>query len=177
MVHKLTVIRKLFYPEDCQGELLFDGIHQCATLEPTDRGLDCDMTLDKIVSIKQPGITAIPVNTPAIPAYRVQCMFWGVPHNRYVPTLVGVPDYAGVGIHSVGTSKDTLGCLGIGTASAGENLEAGGFIARDALYSKMGVPAIGSPGSPGQIIAWPNNDEYYISYQREPNAWQQFKSV
>ena len=176
MIHKLTVIRKSFYHEDCQGELLFDEVHQCATLEPTDRGLDCDMTVSQIAAIKIPGLTAIPVNTDKIPAYKVVCMFWGAPHNRFVPTLVNVPDYAGVGIHSVGTSKDTLGCLGLGTASAGENLEAGGFIARDALYSKMGVPPVGTKGTPGQIIGWPNNAEYFISYGRDAAAWQPFNS-
>ena len=176
MKHELRVIRSVFYKEDCQGSLLFDGVHQCATLEPTDRGLDCDMPIAKIASIKIPGLTAIPVNTPAISEYKVVCMFWGAPHNKWVPTLVNVPDYSGVGIHSVGTVSDTLGCLGIGTASAGENLEAGGFIARDALYAKMGVPTVGTAGSSGQIMPWANGDEYSISYQRDGAAWEAFKS-
>ena len=175
MIHELTVIRKLFYPEDTQGELLYDGEHECATLEPTDRGLTCDMTVDEIAKIKIPGKTAIPINTPKIPFYKVVCMFWGAPHNRFVPTLQGVPDFAGVGIHSVGTSHDTLGCLGVGTVSAGEDLIANGFGARDALYSKMGVPPVGTPGTPGQIIAWPNGDEYYITYKRDDVAWANFK--
>lgn len=175
MIHNLLVLRKVFFPEDTQGELLFDGVHQCATLEPTDRGLDCDMSINQLAKIKQPGITAIPVNTGSKPNYKIVCMFWGVPHNRFIPTLVNVPDYAGIGIHSVGTHKDTLGCLGIGIASAGEDLEAGGFIARDALYSKMGVPIVGTSGYGGQIQPWPNADEYYISYQRDETAWLAFK--
>lgn len=168
---ELKVVRMKFFDVDTQGFLYVNGQLQCATLEPLDRGLSCDMDLQQIAHAKVPALTAIPVNNASVPSYRVVMQYWGAPHNRYVPTLASVPGYSGVGIHSVGSHKDTEGCLGVGTGSAGEDLIAGGFAARDALYTKLGVLPLGTPGTPGQIQPWPNGEEYYITYEREPDAW------
>lgn len=154
----LKVVRSVFNDNDTQGFLYVDGVQECATLEPTDRGLDTDMSAAEILARKIFGKTAIPVNTPAVPAYEVTKDYWPAPHDKYVPTLNDVPAYSGVGIHSVGTVSDTLACLGVGQKNVGENLMSNGFAARDALYTKIWA-------------AMAAGKKIFISYERNPAAW------
>ena len=60
---KLTLVRKYKKQSYTIGDLLINGKFFCSTLEDADRGLDDSMSLDKILSLKIAGITAIPYGT------------------------------------------------------------------------------------------------------------------
>ena len=90
------------------GKRLGDGQHYCCTLEDTDRGLDSKMSVDKILSIKKPHITAIPTGR-----YEITVTY--SPHfRRNLPLLNNVPCYLGVRIHPGNTAEDTDGCILVG---------------------------------------------------------------
>ena len=93
---KLELIRKDFTEISTIGDLLIDGEFFCYTLEDTVR--------DKKIN----GVTAIPYGT-----YEVIINF----SNRFqrpMPLLLNVPGFDGIRIHSLNTSDQTEGCIGIG---------------------------------------------------------------
>lgn len=93
---KLELIRKEFTEMSTIGDLLIDGKFFCYTLE--------DMYRDKKIK----GVTAIPYGT-----YEVIINF----SNRFqkpMPLLLNVPNFEGIRIHSLNTSDQTEGCIGIG---------------------------------------------------------------
>jgi len=93
---KLELIRKEFTEMSTIGDLLIDGEFFCYTLEDTVR--------DKKIN----GVTAIPYGT-----YEVIINF----SNRFqkpMPLLLNVPNFEGIRIHSLNTSDQTEGCIGIG---------------------------------------------------------------
>jgi hypothetical protein len=87
------------------GGLSIDGVYECETLEPTDRGLRQDMTLEEIASIKVPGKTAIPVGR-----YKVEVTLSSRFH-RMLPVLVDVPGFEGIRVHSGNKASETSGCI------------------------------------------------------------------
>ena len=93
---KLELIRKDFTEISTIGDLLIDGEFFCYTLE--------DAVRDKKIN----GVTAIPYGT-----YEVIINF----SNRFqkpMPLLLNVPNFEGIRIHSLNTSDQTEGCIGIG---------------------------------------------------------------
>ncbi len=81
----------------------------CDTLEPTRRNLSGGAR-------KKAGRTAIPEGRyPLVVAYSPK-------FRRWLPTLVGVPGFKGIRIHTGNTENDTRGCILVGTASAGSCL-------------------------------------------------------
>jgi hypothetical protein len=80
-----------------EGELLWNGEHQCFTLE------------DVVRYAKISGCTAIPAGT-----YQVTLTF-SPKFNRVMPLINDVPNYEGVRIHYGNTAEDTEGCLLVGT--------------------------------------------------------------
>jgi hypothetical protein len=93
---RLDLIRKTFTEYSTIGDLLIDGKFYCYTLE--------DMYRDKKIK----GVTAIPYGT-----YEVIINF----SNRFqkpMPLLLNVPGFEGIRIHSLNTSDQTEGCIGIG---------------------------------------------------------------
>ncbi|MCE5226770.1 MAG: DUF5675 family protein [Porphyromonadaceae bacterium] len=93
---KLDLIRKEFTEISTIGELLIDGIFYCYTLE--------DMYREKKIK----GVTAIPYGK-----YEVIINF----SNRFqkqMPLLLNVKGFEGIRIHSLNTSDQTAGCIGVG---------------------------------------------------------------
>lgn len=91
---------------------LGDGKHYCCTLEDTDRGLEQNMSLEKILFLKKPHLTAIPTG-------RYQITVTYSPHfKRNLPLLNNVPGYSGVRIHPGNTAEDTDGCILVGENNA-----------------------------------------------------------
>ena len=77
----------------------------CDTLEPTRRNLSGGAR-------KKAGRTAIPEGRyPLVVAYSPK-------FHRWLPTLVGVPGFKGIRIHTGNTENDTQGCILVGTAAA-----------------------------------------------------------
>ena len=90
------------------GNRLSDGKHYCCTLEDTDRGLDASMSLNKIMCMKKPHVTAIPIGR-----YEVTVTY-SPRFKRQLPLVNNVPGYSGVRIHSGNTAEDTDGCILVG---------------------------------------------------------------
>lgn len=113
---KLKLIRKWKKDTYTIGQLYIDGVFFSNTIEDKDRGLSQDMATSKILSIKKPGITAIPTGTYTI-TLDVQSQKYKKSKtmmqfcNAYMPRLVNVPGYAGILIHPGNSASDTEGCI------------------------------------------------------------------
>lgn len=94
------------------GDFLIDGVLFCHGLEPTDRGLTSEMTLEEIEAIKIHGETAVPAGR-----YRV-VKFYSPKHQTMVPRIMDIPGFDFVEIHVGNTAKDTEGCLLLGYGMA-----------------------------------------------------------
>jgi hypothetical protein len=93
------------------GKLYIDGVYFCDTLEDKDRGLDQNMDISKIMSIKIKGETAIPTGTYDIDMNRISPKY--SVSNQYIkldsqykldlkgrlPYLKKVPGFEGILIH------------------------------------------------------------------------------
>ena len=116
---ELIVERKYKKQSYTIGNLYVNGKFFSNTLEDADRGLDDSMSLDKILELKKPSITAIPKGTYEItldidspkfgskPFYRQVC-------NGKLPRLLNVKGFEGILIHAGNTDKDSAGCLLVG---------------------------------------------------------------
>lgn len=94
---ELKLIRDTFTEDSTIGKLYIDGVYFSETLE------------DKVRDVKIQNITAIPYGK-----YEVIVNF----SNRFqmqMPLLISVPNYEGVRIHWGNYSKDTDGCILLGT--------------------------------------------------------------
>ena len=94
---KLKLIRETFTDESTIGKLFINDKYHCFTLE------------DKVREAKIQNVTAIPKGN-----YEVVLSF----SNRFqqvMPLLLNVPNYEGVRIHWGNYSKDTDGCVLLGS--------------------------------------------------------------
>ena len=101
------------------SNLIIDGETFCQVLEDADRGLDSSMSLDKILELKRPSITAIPRGTYEITLDVVSPRFGSKPFYKEVcdgklPRLLNVKGFDGVLIHAGNTAEDSAGCLLVG---------------------------------------------------------------
>lgn len=86
-------------PADGDGET-----YLCDTLEPRRRNL-------KGGERKIAGATAIPEGRYPLVISK------SAKFRRWLPTLLGVPDFSGILIHAGNTERDTRGCILVGTNS------------------------------------------------------------
>ena len=112
----IKLIRKWKREKYTIGQLYVDGVFFSNTIEDKDRGLSQTMSLQKILFMKKPGITAIPTGTYEI-TLSVQSNKYKKSktmmqfNNAYMPRLLDVPGYSGVLIHPGNTAEDTEGCI------------------------------------------------------------------
>lgn len=92
-----------------RGSLFRDGDLWMHILEDEVRRDDPSTPRDEGAKIKK--LSAIPAGR-----YEIK-LTWSPKYGRFMPEIVGVPDYSGIRIHSGHNEKDTEGCL----------LTAGGF--------------------------------------------------
>lgn len=101
------------------SNLYIDNKWFCNVLEDADRGLDDTMSIDRILELKKPNITAIPRGTYEItlevisPKYS-KVQFYRDVCNGKVPRLKNVKGFDGILIHAGNTDKDVSGCLLVG---------------------------------------------------------------
>lgn len=97
---ELKLIRETYTEDSTIGKLYVNDVFYCFTLE------------DKVRDVKIKNVTAIPAGR-----YKVVVDF----SNRFqqlMPLLLNVPNYLGVRIHTGNYSKDTEGCILIGSTKA-----------------------------------------------------------
>lgn len=116
---ELLVDRKWKKQSYTISNLLINGKWFCNVLEDADRGLDDSMSVDRILELKKPTITAIPRGTYEItldivsPKYS-KVQFYKDVCNGKVPRLKNVKGFDGILIHAGNTDKDSSGCLLVG---------------------------------------------------------------
>ena len=111
----ITQTRTFFTPNSSVSKLSFDNVTppaQIFTLEPTDRGLTKDMSLDDIKKIKVFGQTAIPYGE-----YDIKFLY-SPKFGKLMPHFIDVPDYTDVLYHPGNYPKDTLACSLVGYSHA-----------------------------------------------------------
>lgn len=97
---ELKVIRETFTEDSTIGKMYINDVYHCYTLE------------DKVREVKVQNVTAIPKGR-----YEVIINF----SNRFqqqMPLLLNVPNFEGVRIHWGNYSKDTEGCILVGSTKA-----------------------------------------------------------
>lgn len=97
---ELKLIRETYTEDSTIGKLYVNDLFHCFTLE------------DKVRDVKIKNVTAIPAGR-----YKVVVDF----SNRFqqlMPLLLNVPNYLGVRIHTGNYSKDTEGCILVGSTKA-----------------------------------------------------------
>lgn len=104
----LELIRKYKKENYTIGKLYINGKYFCDTLEDTDRGLDQNMSLDKIKNLKVKAHTAIPTGV-----YEIK-MTYSPKYKRIMPLINNVPGYEGIRIHAGNTHEHTEGCVLVG---------------------------------------------------------------
>ena len=101
---EITVKRMKFYKEGTIGQMYLDGEFFCFTLEDVVR----EVPGEPVEKWKVPGETAIPTG-------KYQVVLQNSPHFGHdTPTLLKVPGFDYIRIHSGNTDKDTEGCLILG---------------------------------------------------------------
>lgn len=87
-----------------EGKMYIDGVFECFTVEDADRGLEAG---GKKVQDK----TAIPRGT-----YKV-IMSMSPRFKKVLPEVLNVPGFTGVRIHAGNNSRDTEGCIIVGSVN------------------------------------------------------------
>jgi hypothetical protein len=116
----LVEVKRFEYkPNYTIGKLYIDGKYECYTLEDAYR--------DKKIQ----DITAIPKGT-----YKL-VIDASTRFKRDMPHILDVPNFSGVRIHAGNTSKDTEGCILLGTTWSGGDFIAQSKTAFDKFFSKL----------------------------------------
>lgn len=105
---ELLVSRKIKTANSTIGDFIVNGTFFSFCLEPTDRGLTSDMSLDQIKAIKVQDKTCIPTGRYQVTKY------FSPKHNAFVSLLLHVPGFDFVEIHAGNYPKDTDGCTLLG---------------------------------------------------------------
>ena len=105
---EIEVRRTEFYPECTHGKLYIDDEYLCDTLEDQDRDFNRDGDITDKGEGKVYGQTAIPRGRYEL-VLKVSARF-----GKTLPTILNVPGFTGVLIHSGNTPEETKGCILLG---------------------------------------------------------------
>lgn len=103
--------RDKFTKKSTEGEITIGGLHECYTMEDTDRGLRDSMSLDEINKLKVHGQTCIPYGVYKVVVTKSDRFSMLRGHDVYLPLVVGVKGYEGIRIHTGNKPEDTEGCI------------------------------------------------------------------
>lgn len=103
--------------EYCVGRLYWDSLYLCDTIEDTDRGMKDSWSIERILSVKIPGKTAIPKGTYKVvgtvsPKFKNRT--WAKRYGGVVPEIQDIKGYSGVRIHPANRATELLGCIAPG---------------------------------------------------------------
>ncbi len=104
----IQIVRTTRTEKSTIGILTIKGQFACYTLEPTDRGLKQEMSLNEIIERKIKGVTCIPEGF-----YKVS-IDYSDKFNKRMPLINSVLDYQGIRIHQGNYPQDTQGCILLG---------------------------------------------------------------
>ncbi len=104
MTTELTVLRMASRDGCARGELLWDGAHQCFTVEDEIR----ELAGVPVAQWKIAGKTAIPIGR-----YRL-AIDYSNRFKRPMPHVLCVPGFEGIRIHTGNTAADVEGCAALG---------------------------------------------------------------
>lgn len=100
----LKLVRNAVKDGFVEGKLYVDNVFECYTVEDTDRHLEAGGT-------KVQNVTAIPKGE-----YKV-VMTASKRFKKTLPEVLNVPGFTGVRIHAGNSSKDTEGCIIVGSVN------------------------------------------------------------
>ena len=86
------------------GRMSIDGEYECFTLEDVVR----EVTGQPVAAWKIPGETAIPAGVYPV------VLTWWPKFKRFTPSVINVPGFSGIRIHSGNRDTDTEGCVLVG---------------------------------------------------------------
>lgn len=114
------------------GVLSVNGVRFSETVEDKDRGLNSSMSVNEVLSIKKPGITAIPTGVYKVvlsvsPKFKKKT--WAQKYGGLVPEITNVKGYSGVRIHPANYATELEGCV-----APGQNKVKGGVINSSGTY-------------------------------------------
>lgn len=123
---KLKLVRKFQKAGFTEGKLYINDGFECYTVEDTDRKLENG-------GVKIQNQTAIPRGT-----YKVTISMSNR-FKRFLIEILDVPQFSGIRIHSGNSSKDTEGCIIVGSINARDDDDwvGGSRIAYDRLHNKV----------------------------------------
>ena len=101
---KLKLIRIFGTEGFTEGKLYIDDVFECYTVEDEDRHLEAG-------GVKIAAVTAIPKGT-----YEV-VLSMSPRFKKVLPEVLNVPGFTGVRIHSGNSSKDSEGCILVGSSN------------------------------------------------------------
>jgi len=123
---KLKLVRKFHKGGFTEGKLYINDGFECYTVEDTDRNLQNG-------GIKVDGKTAIPKGK-----YKITISM-SKRFNKFLIEVLDVPQFSGVRMHSGNSSKDTEGCIIVGSVNTRDDDDwvGGSVIAYDRLHAKV----------------------------------------
>lgn len=123
---KLKLVRKFHKGGFTEGKLYVNDGFECYTVEDTDRNLQNG-------GIKVANVTAIPKGT-----YKITISMSNR-FKRFLIEVLNVPQFTGVRIHTGNSSKDTEGCIIVGSINARDDDDwvGGSKIAYERLHAKV----------------------------------------
>ena len=123
---KLKLVRKFHKGGFTEGKLYINDGFECYTVEDTDRNLQNG-------GIKVDGVTAIPKGTYDI------TISMSTRFKKFMIEVLNVPQFKGVRIHSGNSSKDTEGCIIVGSINNRDDDDwvGGSAIALERLFGKV----------------------------------------
>lgn len=101
---KLKLVRQFGTEGFTEGKLFIDDVFECYTVEDEDRHLEAG-------GVKIPAVTAIPKGS-----YEV-ILSMSPRFKKVLPEVLNVPGFTGVRIHSGNSSKDSEGCILVGSSN------------------------------------------------------------
>lgn len=108
---ELKLVRKTFGETFTKGKLFINNGFQCYIIEDKDRKLEIKD------NVKVQNLTCIPRGN-----YKV-IVSMSQHFGKLLPEILNVPQFSGVRIHSGNSSKDTEGCLLVGSINDNDNVD------------------------------------------------------
>lgn len=138
----IKLYRNIYHEATTLGAITIDGNDECLSLEPTTRA---------------PGVKII--DETAIPFGTYQIIIdYSQRFKKFMPHVLGVPDFLGIRIHPGNSAKDTHGCILVGRSIDGDSITKS-VVAYEALFAKIATALGSNPSKPSYASSNPTTGE------------------